>query len=205
MERMSNMSEEIEREFKNIITKDEFNLLLNTFHISIQDFVTQKNHYFDTQYFTLKEKSAALRIRELPGYYELTLKRKSTDGVIETNQIIDHKEVDFLLTNNILPIGEVNNTLIKLGVPVQDLVYFGSLTTDRAELEYKGGKLVFDHSHYLGIEDYELEYEVTDWELGKSIFTNLLNRLNISPRPTDTKVGRLYHAKLDIMKQSNKE
>lgn len=199
------MSEEIEKEFKNLVTKEEFNLLLHTFHISNRDFFTQKNHYFDTHSFLLKEKAAALRIRELPNFYELTLKRKTIEGVIETNQIINQKEADLLFHDAILPAGEIKEALIKLGIPVQNLTYFGSLTTHRAEHEYKGGLLVFDHSHYLDKEDYELEYEVKDWELGKTIFTNLLTRLNIKPQSTDTKVGRLYRAKLEIMKQSDKE
>ncbi|GIN74101.1 adenylate cyclase [Bacillus sp. J14TS2] len=199
------MAEEIEKEFKNLVTKEEFTLLLQTFHISNHDFFTQKNHYFDTHDFSLKEKAASLRIRELPDCYELTLKKKTIEDAIETNQIIDQKEANLLLNDSICPAGEVQEALVKLGIHLPDLTHFGSLTTHRAELEYKEGLLVFDHSYYLNQEDFELEYEVTDWKLGKTFFADLLNRLNIQPQSTDTKVGRLYRAKQAIMKQSNKE
>ena len=58
------MKQEIEIEFKNIITQEEFKQLLYTFSIKDEDFITQENHYFDTETFSLKNNGCALRIRK---------------------------------------------------------------------------------------------------------------------------------------------
>lgn len=54
------MTQEIEIEFKNIVTEEEFNTLCKSF--SIEVFTKQVNHYFETPDFSLKAGSA-LRIR----------------------------------------------------------------------------------------------------------------------------------------------
>lgn len=72
----------------------------------------------------------------------------------------------------------------------------GSLRTDRAEIPYKNGTLVFDHSYYLGKEDFEIEYEVANWDEGNDIFRQLLMEYNIKVRPTLSKIARLYEQKM---------
>ena len=47
------MTQEIEIEFKNIVTKEEFDTLCKSF--SIEAFTKQVNHYFETPDFSLKE------------------------------------------------------------------------------------------------------------------------------------------------------
>lgn len=74
------------------------------------------------------------------------------------------------------------------------MTHIGSLTTHRAEIEYKGGLLVLDHSEYLGVEDFELEYEVTDEAAGKRIFISLLEEKRIPMRPADKKIARFMKA-----------
>ena len=44
-------------------------------------------------------------------------------------------------------------------------------------------------------EDYELEYEVTNFSTGQKIFIELLKTLNIPVRQTDNKIKRFYKAK----------
>ncbi|MCJ7840354.1 CYTH domain-containing protein [Lederbergia sp. NSJ-179] len=189
------MTKEIEMEFKNLLTKEEFYRLLKSFHITEKDFSIQKNHYFDTSHFSLKKEAAALRIRELAHRNELTLKKKIEHGVLEINQKIEDKDMKLLIKDSILPEGEVKEAITQIGIPIRDLFHFGSLTTHRAEQEYRGGLLVFDHSFYMDKEDFELEYEVSKWETGKMIFMNLLHQLQIKPKSTDTKIGRLYRAR----------
>ncbi|WP_249308339.1 CYTH domain-containing protein [Lederbergia citrea] len=190
------VSRDIEIEFKNIVTKAEFQLLLHTFNISSSQFFNQKNHYFDTVNFALKNVNTALRVRELPRGFELTLKKPAKVGLLEINQPLSNVESNLLLANSIFPDGEVADEIEAMNIDVKTLELFGSLTTTRAETKYKNGLLVFDHSFYLGQEDFEIEYETIDWDIGQETFNHLLEELNIDRRPADSKIGRLYHAKI---------
>ena len=48
------MSETIEIEFKNMLTKEEYEILLKKFKVEEKQIISQKNHYFDTPDFELK-------------------------------------------------------------------------------------------------------------------------------------------------------
>ncbi|KEK24805.1 CYTH domain-containing protein [Bacillus gaemokensis] len=187
------MTQEIEIEFKNMVTEKEFQALCNVF--SIQSFVKQVNHYFETSQFSLKTAGSALRIRHKAGTYTLTLKQPATIGLLETHQSLTEKEALFMMeTNQIIP-GAVAKQLDELQIPVSNLAYMGSLTTERAETPFEGGILVFDHSFYYNHNDYELEYEVQDEPAGKAAFTKLLNQHHIPVRHTQNKVQRFFLAK----------
>jgi uncharacterized protein YjbK len=190
------LSQEVEIEFKNLLTKEEYFSLLDYFKINESLFTFQENHYFDTNNFALKDRQSALRIRSKQGAYTLTLKTPLEEGLLETNQTLQKEEAEALLNDGVFPFGEVNNTLQSLGIPTKQLHYFGTLTTKRAEIEYKNGLLVFDASFYMNVEDYELEYEVKDYDAGQKRFLSLLEERNIPTRKTENKVKRFYNAKL---------
>lgn len=189
------MSQNIEIEFKNLLTETEFTLLKNYLNIDESMFVKQINHYIDTEQFLLKEKGCALRVREKNGHYELTLKQPHSEGLLETNQKLNNVEAKRLLENQWLLEGPVKNSLYQLHIPIEELSYFGSLTTERAEKEFEGGLIVLDYSSYLNHHDYEVEYEVNEYQLGKEIFARLLNDINIPIRQTENKVRRFYNKK----------
>lgn len=188
------MSRNIEIEFKNLITETEFHLLLKTFNITNKDFFTQVNHYFDTKEFELKQLNSALRIREISGSYELTLKKPAKEGLLEINDRLNKNEAQQFLNEIIIPEGEVGNELKKLNIKIEELTLLGSLRTDRAEVKYKEGLLVLDHSFYNDQEDYEVEYEVANYEQGKEDFFLLLDQLKIVKQKTDNKIKRLFTA-----------
>ncbi|MGM0851866.1 MAG: CYTH domain-containing protein [Bacillota bacterium] len=190
------MAQEIEIEFKNLVTQDEFTRLTSHFQIKEEDFLSQDNHYFDTPDYQLKGNQSALRIREKNGTYTLTLKTPLEEDLLETNQRLTIEESESLLHQGAFPEGEVKDVLISLQIPTQSLHHFGTLTTSRAEIDYKAGLLVFDKSSYLQKEDYELEYEVKERISGETIFLNLLKELNIPLRKTDNKIKRFYLEKL---------
>jgi uncharacterized protein YjbK len=190
------LSQEVEIEFKNLLTKEEYFSLLDYFKINESLFTFQENHYFDTNNFALKDRQSALRIRSKQGAYTLTLKTPLEEGLLETNQTLQKEEAEALLNDGIFPFGEVNDRLQSLGIPTKQLHYFGTLTTKRAEIEYKNGLLVFDASFYMNVEDYELEYEVKDYNAGQKRFLSLLEERNIPTRKTENKVKRFYNAKL---------
>jgi uncharacterized protein YjbK len=190
------MAQEIEIEFKNLVTEDEFTRLISHFHIKDEDFSSQDNHYIDTSDYQLKRLQSALRIRERNGTYTLTLKTPLEEDLLETNQRLTKEESESLLHQGAFPEGEVKDVLDSLQIPTGSLHYFGTLTTSRAEIDYKEGLLVFDKSSYLQMVDYELEYEVKERKSGEAIFLNLLEELNIPLRETDNKIKRFYLEKL---------
>jgi uncharacterized protein YjbK len=190
------MRQEIEIEFKNLLTKTEFTQIRELFHIDDHAFERQENHYFDTPQFTLKDKLAALRIRVKNGSYTLTLKQTKAEGVLlETHQQLTKEEANALLNGTAVVQGKVAAILQEIGVPPATLRHFGTLTTDRAQWTYKGGTLFLDRNYYLHTEDYELEYETEDAETGKQQFLQLLRSLHIPIRPAPNKIQRFYAKK----------
>jgi uncharacterized protein YjbK len=189
------MSQNIEIEFKNMLTKEEFNQLKSHFQFKSSDFIKQENHYFDTLDFALKEKGCALRIREKKGRFEMTLKQPHPEGLLETNQILSDEQANVLLNGGQIMDGIVKAQITTLNVNTDDIQYFGSLITDRVEFPYLEGLLVLDFSSYLNVQDYEVEYEVSNRDIGESTFLNLLSKLNIPIRESKNKVRRFYEEK----------
>lgn len=107
------MSQEIEIEFKNMLTKQEFKNIASALQLTEKDFTDQKNHYFDTDSFALKQKHAALRIRRKNGKYVLTLKEPADVGLLETHQQLS--EVSDLAGFSV-PEGPVKDQLHKLAL-----------------------------------------------------------------------------------------
>ncbi len=184
------MTQEIEIEFKNIVTEEEFNTLCKSF--SIEGFTKQVNHYFETPSFSLKEAGSALRIRHKGETYTLTLKQPAEVGLLETHQVITADEARLMMETNTIIQGAVVDQLHTLQIPVSALTYMGSLTTERAETLFEGGTLVFDHSFYYNHDDYEIEFEVQDEEAGKAAFIHLLKQHDIPIRHTNNKVKRFF-------------
>lgn len=198
IERKNVLSQHIEIEFKNMLTKKEYLHLITEFSINETMIDTQINHYFDTERFQLKELGSALRIREKDGSFELTLKQPAEVGLLETNQAITKQVASAMLEGIVFPSGLVLEQLEKIKFPTDELQYFGSLTTKRCELQYKGGLLVLDHSLYLSKEDYELEYEVQDPLEGELTFKQLLQTFHIPIRVTENKIKRFYNQKYSL-------
>ncbi|MDR7239851.1 CYTH domain-containing protein [Neobacillus drentensis] len=191
------MTQNIEIEFKNMLTKIEYESFLKYFKISQSQIFSQENHYFDTPDFALKSNDSALRIRKKGGTYEMTLKQPADVGLLETNQVIGEEEVIMAIHQGILPTGIIQPLIEDYQISFSTIEYFGSLITERVELEYKQGLLVLDHSIYLSKEDYELEYEVEDYQIGEKIFLELLKQFKIPSRKTENKIVRFYKQKFD--------
>ncbi|OCA84543.1 CYTH domain-containing protein [Bacillus sp. FJAT-27225] len=198
------MGQNIEIEFKNLLYKEEFNKIAGKFSLGQSDFKHQVNHYFDTDSFDLKKAGSALRIREKGGSYILTLKQPYGDGLLETDQRLTLEEATDAIQGGCLPAGEVKHEVEKLGIQFNGLAYFGTLETSRAEVEYQGGLLVLDHSRYLDTEDYELEFEAEEFDIGRRTFTSLLEKLGIPKRETPNKIRRFYTRKLVLQDEKDK-
>ena len=191
------MNQHIEIEYKNLLTKKDFDQLSQYFQIKPNQFFTQQNHYFDTNDFDLKNQSSALRIREKNETFELTLKQPASVGKLESNQVISKQEAAAFLNENRFPVGAVQEIIKQIGLNPLEFQCFGTLRTDRVEVSYQGGLIVLDHSFYSGKEDYELEYEVEDAKIGQKIFIELLETLEIPLQKTENKVKRFFQASFD--------
>jgi uncharacterized protein YjbK len=111
---------------------------------------------------------------------------------LETNQVLTEVEAKAALEQNVLPKGQITDLLSKMHINPDQIYFFGTLTTKRTEWEYKDGLLVLDFSSYLNTNDYELEYEVINREIGYETFIELLSTLQIPIRKTDNKIMRFY-------------
>ncbi|EAG5353978.1 CYTH domain-containing protein [Listeria monocytogenes] len=187
------MVKELEIEFRNLLTKEEYDTLIESFHVKEDDFFEQTNYYLDTTNFDLKKRHSALRIRQLETQYQLTLKTPEARGLMETTQILGEDQASAIIAGANIPVGPVRNTLKELGINHENLQVFGSLKTIRAEKDYKKGLLVFDKNFYGSISDFDLEYEVADYDKGKEIFDKLLKEYQITNQPAENKVARFYH------------
>jgi uncharacterized protein YjbK len=190
------LAQEIEIEFKNLLVKEEFTDLITYFKIEESDFISQENHYIDTLDFQLKSMQSALRIRNKENTFTLTLKSPLEEGLLETHQTLSEQETIDLLEQNFFPDGEVKDMLLNLGISIPYLRHFGTLVTDRAEIEFNRGLLVLDKSSYFNKVDYELEYEVQDYKQGKKKFLDLLDERGIPQRETENKIKRFYREKI---------
>lgn len=185
------MTKELEIEFKNMLTKEEYSKLLAEQKTAP---ISQTNHYFDTADFQLRDQKAALRLRSIGSRFECTLKTPAASGNYETTDSLDEQQASAILDSERFDAPEVSAELERLGVSPSELVLIGSLTTHRVEAAYEDGLLMLDHSEYLGVEDYELEYEVTDEAAGKRSFLSLLEEKRIPLRPADKKIARFMKA-----------
>ncbi|RFU68013.1 CYTH domain-containing protein [Peribacillus saganii] len=189
------MNQELEIEFKNMLTKEEFEKISAFFKLKDESFAFQENHYFDTSNFSLRDKGCALRIRHKKGQYILTLKQPAKEGLLETNEPLAAEMALNMLQGAPIPGGTIKELISKMDIVPENIEYFGMLATNRVEINYQGGLLAVDHSIYLGKEDFELEYEAKSFQQGKGIFEHLLKVLEIPIRKTENKVRRFYKQK----------
>lgn len=129
----------------------------------------------------------------------LTLKQPHQEGLLETHEALTNEQAKELRDGSAKIPSTIQQLITDLQVDSHALTYFGTLCTSRAEIPYKNGLLVLDHSFYLGAEDYELEYEVTDANEGAKYFEQLLTELDIKKKPTENKIRRFYKRKYTLM------
>lgn len=182
---------ELEIEFKNLLNENEYSTLYDTFFKRVpgQSLV---NYYIDTPDLELRSNTLLLRVRKDDGKQVMTLKAPTEKGVLEF-----HAEVDYDLdSRKDVAQAEVPDVIAdeleKRHIGIADLKIYGSLETERHETEYEGGLLVLDKSSYLGSTDFEIEYEVSDYDEGETIFNRLMADHDISRRGEVTKSERFY-------------
>ncbi len=186
------MSENLEIEFKTLLSIEEFSRVIDYFQLKEEQFFTQINYYFDSADFQLRKRRMGLRVRVLSDNAEITLKVPEKVGLLEINDALSVKEANAIVESATLPtIGNVYTKLNQLGIDQSDLRLIGSLTTKRAEIKLPQGLLALDESWYNKQHDFELELEVSDATNGKKDFLSLLDTLTIKESPSPNKIQRM--------------
>jgi|SRR5690625_2909114 len=183
--------QEIEIEFKNNLTKTEYTFLKRKWFLNEQP-ITQINHYFETNDFQLKEKGAALRIREKNNFFVATLKEDKSNYLLETHLPLSKKEYLAWIKGHIFIKDALQERLTELNININELNYRGYLMTHRLQLVKDQMTIVLDRSVYNGLEDYEIELEADDEQVGKAYFQKLLLENNIEIKPTKNKIERFF-------------
>lgn len=178
------MSKSLEIEFKSLLTEGEYD------HILAQCFahatpIIQRNIYIDTDAFELRQSRMMLRIRVTDHACEMTLKRPAVVGLTEINVPLDSERFDTLPS-------AIASELD--GVDVEALSVQGELHNIRFETDIDGGTLVLDKSSYENNVDFELEFEVDDYDKGRVSFNELLKRFGIEKKSDIPKAERFYRA-----------
>ncbi|MGP4106695.1 CYTH domain-containing protein [Virgibacillus sp. L01] len=188
------MAQEIEIEYKNLLTKDEFDRVLYSLPFP-SDAETQTNHYFETADFSLKKNGCALRIREKNNTFTLTLKEPHDTGLLETHDTLTKQEANQWINEEFIGKEYTSKQLENKGINLNDLKYLGSLTTERRELNYHDVLLVLDYSTYGDTSDYEMELEAASEEIGLKTMQDVLDKFNIKRRQTPNKIQRFFTSK----------
>lgn len=170
------MNEQIEIEYKILIDKETYSDIVKKYEKQIINHYTQTNYYFTHPLFF--EKKYMLRIREKQNYFELTLKRPYKGHRLETNVELSKEEADLFFNHQDID-NEIINILKEEGIKVCDLIQQFSLTTKRYDIQEKYGILSLDYNEYNGINDYEIEYEVFNKELGLLHFKEIISEYNL--------------------------
>ncbi|WP_210140539.1 CYTH domain-containing protein [Staphylococcus sp. GDX8P107P-1] len=186
-----------EIEFKQLLTQSQYQSIYKTYFQDVGTF-SQTNYYIDTPQFDLKANQSALRIRVKDDYNEMTLKIPAEVGLMEYNfETRVLPELNKSITTQMLP-AEIIEQLEKMDFDLNQLVILGALTTERLEKEVNGNLLVLDKSRYLAFEDFELEFEVDDYDEGFKQFKNILEQFNMQHEIPDNKVQRFFKRKSNL-------
>ena len=149
--------EKIEKEYKMLLTKYQFELLIN--NIKGLNKRAQINYYYQVK---PQSNKLMVRIRQINNQYFFTLKYQS-DQLYEYEFEISHHSLDD---------ERINSLFDKF--KIDEAVYIGSMKTIRYYKDDQYGELCLDHNLYHEMEDYEFEYELYDSNQNHSQYVNEL-------------------------------
>ena len=185
---------QVEREFKNLLTKSQYHSLLEDFKPLLSKEITQTNSYYDWDGI-LQSHKMALRIRIVEGKTigEITLKIPQSS--LEVLEFTHELPVEMLHQYNeqkqfSLPLS-IKEALESNGVFIEKVKQISLLTTHRFEGPLSNNEwLVLDESYYNGKVDYEMEMEVQNLSLGEEVFLQILQKYQIQREQAESKIKR---------------
>lgn len=165
------MKSNIEKEYKLLVTKEQFYNLLKQYP-DIK-FDTQINYYIDTEDTAIRNLHGAMRIRHVHDMYIFTLKLPSKDGLLEFEKEVQSTSLEVLHDKDIQQLFQkyhIHGTF----------KYLTTLTTQRAIYHTEYAELCFDINTYHGITDYEIEYEYKKEHDGIIAFQEILKSIQVT-------------------------
>lgn len=172
----------IEIEFKTAITQETYKMLLKEFVLEGNVFL-QTNYYFDNDDLSLNKDQTVLRIRQKGDLYKVTLKKQSNKQAFENHVVITKDRALSMIEHGF-------NTSEFFDDLNLDVKFLASLDNYRVSTPHLENTLFLDRCDYHNITDYELEYEVSNFEEGEKAFHNLLKKYKIPYRKTKRKSER---------------
>lgn len=203
---MANLEKNIEKEIKYILKKDDFKRLESYLENNYKkgDTVININHYIDTEDFLIKKSDNLFRLREIQGEaFECTIKHRLN----KNDNLHIKEEYTKKLTE------EEFNRILAQGINKEDKILLDKVQKYTEDLENKKLNIVgkmktertfytiedsiepinLDVNYYLGIEDYEIEWETNKVEQVYDILGSILSKLNIRPLDiNESKSTRFY-------------
>jgi|SRR5690554_1785992 len=161
----------IEIEFKTALTKESYHQMLDEFGLGDNIFL-QTNYYFDTANLDLNKDLVVLRIRKNNDRYKITMKSQSEEQAFENHVFLTEERALEMIEKGF-------NTKEFFEEIDLDVSFIASLDNYRVSTPHYENILFLDRCDYHGITDYELEYEVVDYNDGKKSFERLLEKHNI--------------------------
>lgn len=185
---------EIEKEFKNLLTQEQYDSLVEEYKDVFTKDVTQTNSYYDYNGL-LQEHKIALRIRIVEGKEtgEITLKiPQSSLEVLEFTEVLPVELLNQFNNDKQFTLPpSIQKALEKEGILLQTVMQTALLTTHRLEGALSENEwLVLDESHYNGKVDFEMEMEVQSLAIGEPVFLGILAKHNIERRQVESKIKR---------------
>ena len=185
---------QVEREFKNLLTKSQYHSLLEDFKPLLTKEITQTNSYYDWDGI-LQSHKMALRIRIVEGKTVGEITLKIPQSSLEVLEFTHEMPVEMLLKYNeqkqfSLPLS-IKEALESNGVFIEKVKQISLLTTHRFEGPLSNNEwLVLDESYYNGKVDYEMEMEVQNLSLGEEVFLQILQKYQIQREQAESKIKR---------------
>jgi adenylate cyclase family protein len=185
---------QVEREFKNLLTKSQYHSLLENFKSLLTKEITQTNSYYDWDGI-LQSHKMALRIRIVEGKTVGEITLKIPQSSLEVLEFTHEMPVEMLLKYNeqkqfSLPLS-IKEALESNGVFIEKVKQISLLTTHRFEGPLSNNEwLVLDESYYNGKVDYEMEMEVQNLSLGEEVFLQILQKYQIQREQAESKIKR---------------
>lgn len=183
------MNKNIELEFKTVIPKPTYESILLEYNLNDNVFL-QTNHYFDTSDLALSNQHIVLRIRQKGSrFFKVTLKSQHPEDAYESHILLSKEQAQ---------------TMLKEGFQTKDFFpkvdYFVSYQTSidnyRASMPYHHGIMFIDRCEYCGQVDYEIEYEVPQFEEGLKQFEMFLSKHELTYEKIKRKSDRAFSCQI---------
>lgn len=178
--------EEIEIEFKNVLTRKQYENLRSSFDV---DTFSHISYYFDFNNI-LKEHQIALRVRVKDNSYRLTIKHQFDKHIYELKDDISFEEFESL-KNGYLVNDLLNKYLISQNIIIDKYELIAVFTTNRSIFYIDDYKIFLDETIFSNNEvDYELEIECCSYDDGLKFFELFLKKYNINKIQSNKKIAR---------------